>query len=509
VKRINFSLRIEHLWALIVLVGIFVFVNTHPIRPYDFWWHITVGREIMTSGQIPTTDVYSYTAAGQPYPSYQMFWLMDIILYEVYKLGGPALIVFLQSLMVTSAYTILFIISLRVTKNWRIAAMGTLFAAALGLNDWNVRPQSITFLLASLILLAIYGYQRKPQWGWLAVFPACLLVWANSHGTFVIGLVLIAIWWGQELWTALLEHIRNKSPIISKTILIPGVVFVTSCLACLINPRGLGIISYVRTLTSNSAVQNLVTEWAPPSFTTLMGAIFFVGLIISGILLVVSPRRPSFYQVVAYLGFAILSLRTSRGIVWFGLVMAPIVAERLTVLVNHYKKAVVQSRDQGGSRIINTVFIAVILLMGLITLPWFKSTLPLPTAKAGLISAETPLQATEVLLDQSPPRRLFNAMSFGSYLIWAAYPEYRVFADSRIELFPEKIWLDYFSISNADGNWEERLADYGVNTLMLSQTEQQPLIKAVVSSDNWDLIYSDQVATVYTRRKQVSAVDIH
>jgi hypothetical protein len=170
---------------------------------------------------------------------------------------------------------------------------------------------------------------------------------------------------------------------------------------------------------------------------------------------------------------------------------------------------VVQSRDQGGSRIINTVFVAVILLMSLITLPWFKSTLPLPTAKAGLISAETPLQATEVLLEQSPPGRLFNAMSFGSYLIWAAYPEYQVFVDSRIELFPEKIWLDYFSISNADGNWEERLADYGVNTLMLSQTEQQPLIKAVVSSDNWDLIYSDQVATVYTRRKQVSAVDIH
>jgi hypothetical protein len=204
--------------------------------------------------------------------------------------------------------------------------------------------------------------------------------------------------------------------------------------------------------------------------------------------------------VVAYLGFAILSLRTSRGIVWFGLVMAPIVAERLTVLVNHYKKAVVQSRDRGGSRIINTVFIAVILLMGLITLPWFKSTLPLPTAKAGLISAETPLQATEVLLDQSPPRRLFNAMSFGSYLIWAAYPEYRVFADSRIELFPEKIWLDYFSISNAEAGWDEKLTAYGVNSLMLSQTEQQPLIKAVVSSDNWYMLYKDNIAAVYVRK---------
>ena len=86
-NRIKFHFTIEHLWGLIVLMGIFIFVNTHPIRPYDFWWHITIGREILTTGTIPTADVYSYTEAGQPYPSYQMFWLMETLLYVVYKVG--------------------------------------------------------------------------------------------------------------------------------------------------------------------------------------------------------------------------------------------------------------------------------------------------------------------------------------------------------------------------------------------------------------------------------------
>ena len=45
-KSEKFQLRIEHLWALIVLAGIFIFVNTHPIRPHDFWWHIAIGKEI-------------------------------------------------------------------------------------------------------------------------------------------------------------------------------------------------------------------------------------------------------------------------------------------------------------------------------------------------------------------------------------------------------------------------------------------------------------------------------
>jgi hypothetical protein len=501
VKRIRYNLRIEHLWGLIVLAGIFIFINTHPIRPYDFWWHITIGREILATGHIPTVDIYSYTAAGQPYPSYQMFWLMEILFYSVYKLGGAALVVFLQSLMITSAYAVLFVICKRVTNSWRVAAFGVLFAAALGLNDWNVRPQSITFLLASLILLAIYAYRRKPQRGWLIIFPLSMLIWVNSHGTFVIGLVLIAIWWAQELWVTLIQRIKHRSSMEIKRMLLPGFVFVISGLVCLINPRGLGIIDYVQTLTSNSVVQNLVTEWAPPSFTTLMGAIFFIGLIGSGLLLVLPPKKPNTFQIITYLGFGILSVQTSRGIVWFGLVMAPIVAGQLAAVVDHYKKPVLQANNQGGSGIINSVFASVIILMAIVTLPWFKSVLPLPTAKAGLIAAETPVRATQVLLDENPPGRVFNAMSFGSYLIWAAYPQYQVFVDSRIELFPEQVWVDYLNISNAEGDWESRLEYYGVNTLMLNPIDQQPLVHFVDLSDAWSLVYADDTAVIYTRRK--------
>jgi hypothetical protein len=501
VKRISDNLRIEHLWGLIVLAGIFIFVNTHPIRPYDFWWHITIGREILASGHIPSVDIYSYTAAGQPYPSYQMFWLMEILLYSVYKLGGAALVVFLQSLMITSAYAVVFMICKQVSHSWRVTAFGVLFAAALGLNDWNVRPQSITFLLASLILLAIYAYRRKPRASWLVIFPVSMLIWVNSHGTFVIGLVLIAIWWVQELWETLIQRIRHKSDVEIKRILVPGLVFGFSSLACLINPRGPGIINYVQTLTSSSVVQNLVTEWAPPSFTTMMGAIFFIGLIGSGLLLVLSPKKPNSFQIITYVGFGILSIRTSRGIVWFGLVMAPVVAGQLAALIERYKKPAQQAEHQAGSGLMNGLFVSLIILMAIATLPWFKSVLPLPTAKAGLIAAETPMQATQVLLDDAPPGRVFNAMSFGSYLIWAAYPQYRVFVDSRIELFPEQVWADYLNISNAEGDWEGRLDYYGVNTLMLSPSAQRPLVHAAGPSDTWSLVYEDDVSVIYTRRK--------
>ena len=498
-SRIKFHFTIEHLWGLIVLMGIFIFVNTHPIRPHDFWWHITIGREIVTTGSIPTSDVYSYTQTGQPYPSYQMFWLMETLLYVIYKLGGPALVVFIQSLMITTAYIVLFGVCKLTTHSWRIAAIGVLFAAALGLNDWNVRPQAITFLLASLFILAIYKYRHNPHWGWLVVFPLCMIVWVNSHGTFLIGLVLIAIWWGQEIWQAILQRIYHQHNFEIRQIVTPGVMFGITAMACLINPRGLGIISYLKTLTSNSVVQNLVTEWAPPSLNSLMGAIFLCSLMGSAILLAVSPKRPTFSQIATFLVFGFLGLKTSRGSVWFGLVMASIVAEHLSAIFNHGKASDRKIVNQEGSRILNSVFAILMLIVGVMSLPWFKSILPLPSAKAGLISAETPIQATQVLAEKNPPGHVFNAMSFGSYLIWKAYPQYQVFVDSRIELFSEKIWLDYLNISNADGDWEMLLKDYGVNTLMLNPVEQPRLIQAVELSNKWMLLYQDAGAYIFVR----------
>jgi hypothetical protein len=47
IKIKPFSLKTRTLWCLTVIVGIFIFINTHPIRPHDFWWHITVGKEIL------------------------------------------------------------------------------------------------------------------------------------------------------------------------------------------------------------------------------------------------------------------------------------------------------------------------------------------------------------------------------------------------------------------------------------------------------------------------------
>jgi hypothetical protein len=91
-------------------------------------------------------------------------------------------------------------------------------------------------------------------------------------------------------------------------------------------------------------------------------------------------------------------------------------------------------------------------------------------------------------------------MGFGSYLIWAAQPDYRVFVDPRIELYPRQIWEDYIIITNALPGWEEYLERYGVRTLMLSPVDQVKLIEAVEASGAWRQVYRDQAAVIYTHQ---------
>jgi hypothetical protein len=499
---------IEHLWCLTALVGIFVFVNTHPIRPHDFWWHMQVGREIMATGQIPTTDTFSFTVPGKPYHSYAMFWLMESALYILYSIGGPALVIFVQGLVITAAYSLLLWLCWQLAHSGRVATLCTLFAAALGINDWNVRPQTIAFLLGVLILWAIYKYRSTLHWRWLAAIPASMLVWANSHPTFFIGLAVVGLWLADESWQVLHAWLSGHGQASIKRLLSPGLMLVASALTCLANPQGLGIITYLDSMSQNSVIQNLVLEWTPPSFNSLDGSLFLIGLLLSATVLTLSARRPTLPQLLTFLAFAILGLKTSRGIVWFGIVMAPVLADHLPSLAEQGRQLLGQTgrpKDQkelpkSAQLTINYLFAGLILIGALVSLPWFKNRLPLPAAKAGLISEETPIEATDLLLREHLPGPLFHAQAFGSYLIWAAQPTYPVFVDPRIELYPSNIWLDYLAISAAQCGWEQRLDQYGINTLMLSPLEQPALVTAASTSPDWRLVYQDSSAVLFVRQ---------
>ncbi len=91
----SIRISIARLWPLTILVGTFVFLNTHPIRPHHFWRHMAAGREIVTTGGYPKVDetTRSRLRVAPIPPTVSIGWQRPTF-YLIYGLGGPALIVF-------------------------------------------------------------------------------------------------------------------------------------------------------------------------------------------------------------------------------------------------------------------------------------------------------------------------------------------------------------------------------------------------------------------------------
>ncbi len=496
------KIRLEHLWVITVLMGVFIFLNTLPINMYDFWWHIAIGREITTTGEIPLYDQYSYTMAGEPYPSYQMFWLPEMILFNIFDIGGAELVVLANSLIILAAYGLLLWLCYRVSGSLRIAAIATILGIVFGIHNWTVRPQVFSYLIGVLYLIGIYEYRRKPRYGWIAVFPLGMILWANSHGSFPIGLVLLGIWFADEVWRLIITWWKKDPERSFKPLIAPLVAIGLTSLATLVNPRGVGIVNYVLTLSANDIVQNMVTEWAPTTLRSQVGIIYITGFLFCTSIFIFSPKRPTFFQFLSYLIFGLLLFRTLRGAVWFGLVMAPIMTDHFVSIGKLIQAKRRPKTDGRGKPVINMALLGVLAILGVLSLPWLRDFLSsLPYEKNySVIAIETPEKATEYLLENEVKGRIFNDMGFGSYLIWKAQPEYPVFADPRIELYSREIWEEYMIIINALPGWEEYLERHEVDLLMLNPLHQPKLIEAAQESQSWAEIYADPSAIIFSHQ---------
>ena len=90
-------------------------------------------------------------------------------------------------------------------------------------------------------------------------------------------------------------------------------------------------------------------------------------------------------------------------------------------------------------------------------------------------------------------------MGYGSYLIWALYPDVRVFIDARVELYPVEQWQDYIAIGQAR-DYNALLDKYAVTRVMLDR-KLQPKLSEALGRDRqrWTLEYRDPQTEIYRR----------
>lgn len=478
------------LWVVVLLALLLAALLVQPIYQPDFWWHVKMGELVLERGRVPDADLFSYTVPGKPF-IYQS-WLSGVSFALLYHAGGGTLIVLGNALFLLAAYALLLWHCRVEGRNTRLAVGATFLALVVSAGNWAVRPQTFSVLLFVALYIILDRYRqgkRSPLWA----VPLAMALWANLHGAFITGFLLLGATIGGEVLKRWLPG--RPFPVLSWARV--GWLTLTAVFsvgAILLNPVGPGILRYVLNIWSNPAIRGFIAEWQPTG-TEMGTSLIFLGSLIAYLLILNLRRRyPDPTDLFLLLATAWLALGGVRNLMWYGLVLAPLLARALAGRE--------EPPDPIPNPVLNGLLIALVMVIVVLATPWVKGILPLPTNLRGTLAADTPVATAEVVHEQGLNGRVFHQMESGGYLAWRLWPETQVFIDSRIELYTGEVWQDYLQISAGRPGYQELLDRYDVQFLVLNRSFQGGLLQQLQDSSVWVWVYEnpEEDTVVYRRR---------
>ena len=464
----------------------------------DTWWHLRAGQWIVENHQIPRVDHFSYTREGASweYPG----WLVEVPMLWVYQEWGPGGLNILTTLMVTVAF---WFVWKTMSGGEFLKAFVIILAATASGVYWAARPYLVTFLLMAVFLSILEDYRwhkddlhvRRVWW-----LPVWMVVWVNSHGGFVVGLILWVVYWFSEISLIFWDtFIRRKYPFKFRAIATPllwsGILMgVAICL----NPYGPEMLLYPFKTISIGVLRDYIQEWQTPQFHSLSLQPFAWLIVLTFGCVGASRRRLAFIDFSLITLFAYLGLLAGRNIALFSIVApmvitrhaAPVITSLSRVLGIRLVTSVSPTRRM---RIVNT---AIFVILALVVL--YKVALIYPKhVNDAAFNEYLPVKAVEYLKIEKPRGELFNSYNWGGYLIWAL-PEYPVFVDGRTDLYNDELIGEWLEIMKANEGWQELLDRYGVGVILIEKGST--LERALQLEPRWKRSYEDSLAVIYEKR---------
>ena len=514
----NWSLpriKIEHLWLSVPVALTAGYGFLLKLRLVDFWWHLKAGEIIITTRSIPKTDLFSFTEAGHPFILQN--WLVEVIYYGTYRAGGLALLVALNALLLVAALLPVYQLCREATDHLRLSVVSALLPAILLLYFGSVRSQVFSFVLFAAFYWVLWQYHRRAR-NLLWTLPVMMILWVNVHGAFVLGLGLIVLFVCCDVLRRLGFGDRGNT-LSAAELRRMGFFLGLTALATLLNPETFRLYEYVRAVATNPASQSLVLEWQPPRINELVSIVLFFGpFFITVIVLLASKHRADLLELVLMLTFSMLGLSAIRNGVWFALIAAPIIARHLpnidfSVVINTLRHLSFagplvrrfENRSWTTAPIryrLNRQIAVLLLTIVVLVSPWVYPHLGNKAFGNTLWEPSTPVGAMDYIKKNHLQGNIFHPQIYGDYLIWRLWPEQRSFIDGRVHLFDESVVRDY-RMTFLDSHWEERLARYNIEYLLLSKDEEENrmMLEAATGSSTWRTIYDDPKSILFERAK--------
>lgn len=480
-----------------LLLGlVYAFHCLKPLYHTDLWGHLSYGRWMATGG-IPSMEPLMPLAKGMPWVD--TAWLSQLAGYGIWQWLGLAGLQGAYALTVTTGAGLVLHMAYRHTKSMPFAIVGLALFLALDWFQLSVARPQLGALALFLVFVSRTTRGRPQTVDWF-LLPALLAVWANVHGSFVMGLA----WLGMMAFGRAVDVVRQTGTLTGlkhdRQWLSWLLIAELSAVAALLNPYGVSIYAEVFRVSANANLASL-TEWMPLTLRMLPGQILIGTLVALVMLYAWTPRRVRTWEVLALVGLGLASLWSMRFVVWFAPVAAILATRNLSAIVRGRRIAWPQPSPVSGKWTVVTA--GLIWIFFAYSPPGMRLLHGREPSLERALSNETPIRAVEWLRENPPKGQVFNIFEWGDYLQWAGPADMQIFVNSHAHLVPGEVWRHYLQVIERSNEWEETLERYGVNTIVLDTRYRSGLIQALKDDPAWKIGYQDNVSAVFVRRNPI------
>ena len=504
------KLTLPRLVTAIIFLAIFA-MAMRVSADTDTWWHLRTGEWIVEHGAVPTTDPFSHTRAGAAWliPG----WLVQVPMYALYARLGYAGLNLFTAFFITLAFVFIYI----ACEGHPLGRAFTLvLAAAASALYWSARPQIVSFALAAVFAYVLWLYRWRGI-NRLWVLAPLMALWANAHGGFAIGFILIAITLAGQALSLAGRRLRQRAAPDETLQPAPGDlgwrglawlagIGLACALAVMVNPAGPAMLLYPFRTVSIGALQDFIQEWQSPNFHLRQTQPFLWLLFATVAVVIAVRRRANLTDLLLVGGAAYLGFVSARNVALLAIVAPPLLTRHLAEGWDDFRARypawgrrwsgrVLRDDPPGPALAVNWTLLVVVALAALA-----KAALALPpAANREELAKVVPIDAADFVQRSHPAGKLFNSYNFGAYLTWALYPDYPVFVDGRTDLYNDVFLREYVDVALGRPGYNATLEKYGVNLVLVEANSI--LGDRLSESADWRKAYSDSLAAVYERVK--------
>jgi multisubunit Na+/H+ antiporter MnhB subunit len=477
----------------LALVGLqFVLTMVHPdFNDPDIWWHLRDAQYLAQYHHFLRQDLYSFTVSGCPWVNTE--WLGEIPFYLAYRALGISGLKALTFLLPSALMLLLLYLCYQESRNIKASIAVCGLASFLAVVSYGPRTILFGYIFTVLLLIILQRFRARgdaPLW----VLPPLFCLWANTHGSWALGMILFFLTAISGLAGGCWGRIESTrwTPAQLRRLAVAGGLSVA---ALFVNPYGWRLVDYPFDLAFKQKLNIAhVAEWVSVNFQDLRGDLVF--LLIVGVLAaaLLRNRRWNLGEVLMFLFALHTALAHIRFLVLLGIVAAPLLAQLLDFFPQYHP-------ELDTPRVNMAVMAAAIAAMVYF---W-----PHSAAVEQSITQNYPSGAVTYMKSHPPQGNVLNYYLWGGYLGWND-PNLKVFVDSRVDIFEYAgVLQDYLDLLGSDQLVRGRdriLQKYNIQCVLFPSGDtrkpllgESGLIYLLQHDPGWKVLYEDNVSVLMER----------